>query len=127
MDLIGCSLVYVMFLYQCPVAAYSSQECSLSPLASPLRSLISSPPSSSLAHPLNSVQTSALNLDSLRLTKHMECYCSGMLQVWAVFSECVCVSVTVFNHAHVLKQMRASRMIMIMVRVCVCVPPHRTE
>lgn len=52
----------------------------------------------------------------------MECYCSGMLQVWEV---CVraCACACVFRQAHVLKQMRASKktMVMIMVRVCVCV------
>lgn len=56
--------------------------------------LLSSPsPSTSLSHPLNSVQTPVLNLDSLCLTKHMECYCSGMLQVWEVFCMCVCLCV----------------------------------
>lgn len=86
-----------------------------------------------LSHPLNSVQTLVLNLDSLCLTKHMECYCSGMLLVWVVFSVCACVRVYahITNHAHALKQMRAPRMmmIMIMVRVCLCVPvsPQRTE
>lgn len=75
----------------------------------------------------NSVQTSALNLHSLCLTKHMECYCSGMLQVCVAFSDSACVCV--INRAHVLKQMGASRtlMIMIMVRVCFCAPPRRTE
>lgn len=100
-----------------PVAAHSSQECLPSPSA-PLLFFISLPPSTSFSHLLNSVQTPVLNLDFLCLTKHMECYCSGMLQVW-VF---VCVSVFVCNPVHVLKQIRASTMmmIMIMVRVCLC-------
>lgn len=41
-------------------------------------------------YPLNSVQTPALNLDSLCLSKHMECYCGGMLQVWEVVCAHVC-------------------------------------
>lgn len=51
----------------------------------------------------------------------MECYCNGMLQVWAVVSVCVCTVHGVCVYAHVLKQMRACAMLMMMIMIMVLV------